>query len=39
MLHPTQWRAGASATSLSIVGFVVAFIAIALNAWTACSNG
>ena len=38
-LHPTQRRVAASAISLSIVGFVVAFIAIALNAWTACSNG
>jgi hypothetical protein len=39
VFHPMQWRAAASAISLSIIGSVVAFIAIGLFAATTCTNG
>lgn len=38
-LRPSEWRSGASAASLSVVGFLVAFVAIVPFMWRSCNYG
>lgn len=39
VLRPSEWRAGASAASLAVIGSLVAFIAITPFVFGSCSEG